>query len=704
MSLPSPANINHLLPSTKKPSRNTYTYTKRTTISTTSVTSSTAGGTVRVYGKRKENAPRAVLEQENNSSTSNGQKERGAGAEIDNMITVVEGSLSALQLDVNLESKDDGDDGNNQAEQQQDVLRERVAQQGDQAMVGVCIRPYNKEVQRHAAAPREDESTISRFPETTAKPKRKPPRRSSGWIEDLKLNNYVRPILKEATSPISSRGIQRFASWARRAGDMFTVEKIAEGSYGEVYQLRLSRDISKCNLSKSRLARLKAYKDGVFKIIPLRAQRGVGSKKFTTVREIVSEVQMLKLLDPIPGFARFREVHVVQGRFPDAYQQAWTRYSQTNESDCLNPDPGKAKSYPDTQLWAILEMDNAGCELEKFPWSSTFQVYDIFWGVALALARAEQFAAFEHRDLHLGNICIKPTKNGGNIMADLSRAGSGAFEGGHTGFGLSGLETTIIDYSLSRAELQPVDSLDEDGVPEAERRDSAVTDIAWSDLDKRQIFGAIGRDEDEKLLRDTYRYMRSEVYHQDNLLSPIQPPTKPRQWKGYNPRTNLIWLSFLLQMLLKQQKPSGAYQPGNQQQQQQQLQEEEEEEQRQRQQRQRQPLTPRPTNHNLHRNSIHNHHHNANGNSVFDDGGDSPRKPPASKNYLKLQVPSSRDAGNDVGKKNVEIALQEELALRLRTTADMLSVENGFEDLYCAGDIVAFAIGSGWLGEGDFLC
>lgn len=81
-------------------------------------------------------------------------------------------------------------------------------------------------------------------------------------------------------------------------------------------------------------------------------------------------------------------------------------------------------------------------------------------------------------------------------------------EGGATGFGLSGLETTIIDYSLSRAELQPTDTADTDMQAEAEAATESKKEpvaIAWSDLDKRQIFGAIGRDEDEKLLRDTYR-------------------------------------------------------------------------------------------------------------------------------------------------------------------------------------------------------
>jgi len=62
-----------------------------------------------------------------------------------------------------------------------------------------------------------------------------------------------------------------------------------------------------------------------------------------------------------------------------------------------------------------------------------------------------------------------------------------------SGFGLSSLETTIIDYSLSRAELRLDDNPDE------------KPEIACSDLDKKQLFDAIGRDEDEILLRDTYR-------------------------------------------------------------------------------------------------------------------------------------------------------------------------------------------------------
>lgn len=217
-------------------------------------------------------------------------------------------------------------------------------------------------------------------------------RLSSGCVHDERATAYARPILNEAFSPVAAQGVQKFHSWAARASK-FEVVKLAEGSYGEVYKLRLREDACK-EIPRSKLARLKQYGDGVFKIVPLRAQRGPGSRKFTSIEEIVAEAKMLKYLDPIPGFARFRDIHVVQGRFPEAFQAAWDYYKKTQD-DCLNPNPSNRAAYRDSQMWAIVEMDDAGCELEKFSWTSVFQIYDIFWGVAMALARAEEYAMFE---------------------------------------------------------------------------------------------------------------------------------------------------------------------------------------------------------------------------------------------------------------------------------------------------------------------
>jgi serine/threonine-protein kinase haspin len=323
-------------------------------------------------------------------------------------------------------------------------------------------------------------------------PKKKIPtsRRSSGVVHDHRFNDYVRPILNEALAPIAAQSIQKFGSWASRSANMFDVAKLAEGSYGEVYKFHLREEACRPVVSKSKLAKLKSYGDGVFKVVPLRAKSGPGSKKFTSIEEIVAEVKMLKYLDPVPGFARFREIHVVQGRFPESFQNAWDHYKKTKD-DCMNPNPSNKRAYPDTQLWAIIEMDDAGTELEKFAWSSIFQIYDIFWGVAMALARAEEYALFEHRDLHLGNVCIRSTRQDGRMdpptEQDIMRRSCSS------GFGFSSIETTIIDYSLSRAELRLSDE------PNGE------IEIASSDLDKKQLFDAIGQDEDEIMQRNTYR-------------------------------------------------------------------------------------------------------------------------------------------------------------------------------------------------------
>ena len=338
---------------------------------------------------------------------------------------------------------------------------------------------------------REDQERLNALERRRVARKKVPaPRRSSGVVHDNKASEYVRPILNEALSPLAAQSIQKFGSWASRSANMFDVAKLAEGSYGEVYKLHLREEDCRPVVSKSKLARLKSYGDGVFKVVPLRAKSGPGSKKFTSIDEIVSEVKMLKYLDPIPGFARFREIHVVQGRFPESFQNAWDHYKKTKD-DCMNPNPSNKRAYPDTQLWAIIEMDDAGCELEKFAWSSIFQIYDIFWGVAMALARAEEYAMFEHRDLHLGNVCIRSTREDGCMDPptehDIARQSSSS------GFGISALETTIIDYSLSRADLLLSDDL------------SGLTEIASSDLDKKQLFDAIGEDENEIMQRNTYR-------------------------------------------------------------------------------------------------------------------------------------------------------------------------------------------------------
>ncbi|KAL4943700.1 hypothetical protein BDV06DRAFT_234390 [Aspergillus oleicola] len=631
---------------------NTYTSSKR-----------------KVYGKRRTDAPRAVFDER-----SPAKPQEVAKAEIvEDAIDCIQAKLAHIRIDegsvvqdAEEQSKQEENDGiteteaptaiaNDEPVPQPEPLAEPVSTREPtlkstpkpkktyQTMVEVRITPRGitpkmkklaKEVK--SGAPSEAPGSLDSCKRSTRKAKAKPTRRaSSGYVSNEKATSYVRDILDQTLSSAAAQGIQKFDSWAARAGEMLEVVKLAEGSYGEVYKLRLRGDICQKKMSRSKLARLKACGDGVFKVVPLRAQSGPGSKKFTSIEEIVAEVKMLKYLDPIPGFARFREVHVVQGRFPEAFQKAWDHYKKTKD-DCLNPNPLSKRAYPDSQIWAIVEMDDAGCELEKFSWSSIFQVYDIFWGVAMSLARAEEYALFEHRDLHLGNVCIRSTRPDGRMHppsdAELLR------QPYSSGYGLSTLGTTLIDYSLSRAELV-VDETSE------------LVEVTSSDLDKKQIFDAIGEDENDALLRDTYRHMRAQLY-KGNPVDTEKTPDVPRIWAEYAPRTNLIWLRFLLKMLLNNRKPEApepVAQPP------------------------RQPLAPCSRNKET---------------KVSKSG---------TKHTVADDIQSSLDVRSGISQ------LKRTLEDRLNAVLELLDLEYGHQDMCCAADLVAFAIDAQWLDEEDFF-
>ncbi|KAL3452435.1 hypothetical protein BJX65DRAFT_180018 [Aspergillus insuetus] len=623
--------------------------------------STRTSGKRKVYGKRKIDAPRAVFEQRSPAKVweiTEVERIQDAVASLETKLAEVRIAETIVEEDER--ENDYGDTIHYSTESSSDIFEGTpgpvqvplagsaptaatpgksapITPRRYQTMVEVRITPraiHDEPRGQTNGSPTKPSSAKSTSTRNTKK--EKPPRRvSSDYVSNEKATSYVRSILNEAMSSAAAQGIQKFDAWAARAGEILEVVKLAEGSYGEVYKLKLRENVCEKDISKSRLARLRAYGDGVFKVVPLRAQSGPGSKKFTNIEEIVAEIKMLKYLDPIPGFARFREIHVVQGRFPRAFQEAWDQYKKTKD-DCLNPNPSSKRAYPDSQIWGIVEMDDAGCELEKFSWSSIFQVYDIFWGVAMALARAEEYALFEHRDLHLGNVCIRSARPDGRMdpPSDLEIMRQSY----SSGFGLSTLETTLIDYSLSRAELV-VDEV------------SQLLETTSSDLDKKQIFDAIGHDEDDALLRDTYRHMRAQLYS-GNPLDAEKAPDVPGIWAEYAPRTNLVWLRFLLKMLLKNRKPESWKSAG---------------------QAARQPLAPCTPNRDI-RKAVK-----------------------SSKKRETVQViPSAEEAYDKV------LQLKQTLEDRLNAILELLDLEHGHKDMCCTADLVAFALDAQWLDERDF--
>jgi serine/threonine-protein kinase haspin len=135
--------------------------------------------------------------------------------------------------------------------------------------------------------------------------------------------------------------------------------------------------------------------------------------------------------------------------------------------------------------------------------------------------------------------------------------------------------------------------------------------------------------------------MRATLYS-GNPTETEKVPDIPGIWAEYAPRTNLVWLLFLLQTLFKNRKADS--QP------------------------QRKALAPCSPN---------------------------MKAMKSSNNSLKEQKPNHLQGG---------IArLKNTLEERLNSVLGLLDLETGHEDMCCAADLVAYAMDSQWLGEEDFF-
>jgi serine/threonine-protein kinase haspin len=382
---------------------------------------------------------------------------------------------------------------------------------------------------------------------------------------DNVFHKHCSSLLALSSHPYSA--FSSFDSWSTEVESLFAVSKLAEASFGEVYRLSLLDDIP--DFSKA--------DESVFKIIALKGpasthpsdkrKRAALLKReelMSTPADVANEVRLLQRMTHIPGFTNFRDIRILQGRpsgpFITAFHDFDKKQRARGKEGSHFPDPAKKSSYAETQLWAIIEMQDAGSDLERLveakQCTSIWGTWDLFWHTTLALAKGEQGARFEHRDLHLGNICVRNLP-GESSITEMEKIGDWLAEDVDMKrkLAFTPLETTIIDYTLSRATLK---SIDDDG-DEDEIEDEK--NIAYMDLSRDPaIFQGDSTDEYQY---DIYRYMRGVLYHDDayhdfeandqaerNQKADVE--ASPRSWSQYHPQTNLVWLHFILYMLLEQ--------------------------------------------------------------------------------------------------------------------------------------------------------
>jgi serine/threonine-protein kinase haspin len=333
---------------------------------------------------------------------------------------------------------------------------------------------------------------------------------------------YVRPLFAEANDP-SNYDLPTFSALAKKVVKKFSITKVAEGSFGECYRMT--------GLKPS--ADLRIKEGCIMKILPINEEAHPDSSEWSSVAQLSQEVKIHKVLDSMPGFVRFREVYVVQGKYPPAFLTAFRNFKATPGNDAQNKDP--EAEFTVSRQFAVFDMSDAGEDLEHLGQPSVFQIFDIFWSTAILLANAENTLEFEHRDLHIGNICFKSRSPGGRIDVN-PMLNATMTEPPKIKLGLSHLSITIIDYTMSRATLN-----------------HETGEIAYNSMGTFN-FESRGGCPEEKYQHQTYRRMRECVRRAEAAAQNTTPPAMTEQietWSRFVPKTNVVWLIYLLVVLCK---------------------------------------------------------------------------------------------------------------------------------------------------------
>lgn len=269
-------------------------------------------------------------------------------------------------------------------------------------------------------------------------------------------------------------------------------EKIGEGVFGEVFKTETERGTV------------------ALKVIPIEGSEQVNGEPQKTFTEILPEIIISKELSLLAdemanrtlGFIRLYSVHCVQGTYPEHLLNAWDEYHRLRQSENNRPD-----FFSDQQLFMVLEFEFGGTDLENMrnrQLSSVASAKSILHQVTASLAVAEEALRFEHRDLHWGNVLVRKTS-----LKEVAVTLNGEVHVLPT----QGILVNIIDYTFSR--------LERDGL-------TVFCDLSTDE----EVFQGGG---DYQF--DIYRQMREE---------------NANNWADYFPHSNILWLHYLADKLLKE--------------------------------------------------------------------------------------------------------------------------------------------------------
>lgn len=282
----------------------------------------------------------------------------------------------------------------------------------------------------------------------------------------------------------------------------------------------------------------------IWKLLPLKNSKFWNHSlcvNATLIQDAATEIMALELMNDIPGFVQLRSATVQQGVPTALLLKIFENWTNDHPEDFEGVDWGE------DPLWLLAEMTDAGTDLEtllskglpgytflnkqrKAARLNLEQAWDIFFLTAEALAHGEQYARFEHRDLHPGNVCIKKRVK---KTKSPPRSPSVEYPKSQHVPTYTDIEVTIIDYTLSRAIV-------------------GGDQVLAPSMQDEELFKQRGKKPNDQRQYDMYRWMR-DIFEG----TPHPEGDTSELWKASIPMTNVRWLHHLLIILMQETEGFG---------------------------------------------------------------------------------------------------------------------------------------------------
>ncbi len=182
-------------------------------------------------------------------------------------------------------------------------------------------------------------------------------------------------------------------TWSEVCPPGDNIVKIAEASYAEVYRVTNERGTS--------IIKVIRMKSPIKPQTKTQQKSGLVDEEPHSEADLMGELRISEWLADIPGFVVYKERYIVQGKACRELletHQAFHKKLKRQDPDRLQFYPSPSR-YLDGTRFLVVELGDAGTALEDFKLTTTEQLWDIFFHVTIALARAETYIEFEVRIL-----------------------------------------------------------------------------------------------------------------------------------------------------------------------------------------------------------------------------------------------------------------------------------------------------------------